>query len=145
MRDKIYADLKFFQKEMLKILGQVKAHVGPVYMHESDNESWQPRCDVYETPEEFIVVIDLAGVEKDAIKLSISPEYLNIYGYRKVSPLCCNIFYHTMEIETGKFQRRIYFPEISIEKDQPKVTYLNGFLSIVFAKKEISEKVIPID
>ncbi len=37
-----------------------------------------------------------------------------------------------MEIETGRFDRKIFFPDLNIDKDNPKITYINGILRIAF-------------
>jgi HSP20 family molecular chaperone IbpA len=49
-----------------------------------------------------------------------------------------------MEIETGRFDRKIFFPDLNIDKDKPKITYINGILRIAFNLAPIVERIIPV-
>jgi HSP20 family protein len=113
-------------------------------LEEAIDECWHPKCDVFQTDTHWIVVAELAGVEKDEISISVSPEYLRISGSRSFPSTNCPISYYNMEIETGHFERRIYFPEIALDKDNPQVSYINGMLRIAFALSPVVERIIPI-
>jgi len=45
---------------------------------------------------------------------------------------------------TGRFDRRIYFPDLSLNKDKPKVSYINGILRIAFTFAPVVERIIPV-
>lgn len=145
MNDKIFTNLKGIQREMLKLLGEVSSLTNsPLAIEDALDEVWHPKCDVYQTENEWVIVVELAGVEKDEISISLADEYLRIAGSRSFTfahnPAC----YYNMEIDTGRFERRIFFPDLPIDKDAPKVTYTGGILRIAFKLKPSVERIIPI-
>jgi len=146
MREKIFSNLVGIQREMLKLIGEVNAlNGGPSALEDAIDESLHPKCDVFQTDTEWIVIAELAGVEKDEIAISVSPEYIRISGSRIFSSDHCPLCYYNMEIETGHFERRIYFPDIALDKENPKVTYINGILRIAFKLIPVVERIIPIN
>ncbi len=145
MRDKIFTNIVGIQREMLKLIGEVSALTNnPLALEDAIDDVWHPKCDVFHTDAEWIVIAELAGVEKEEISISTSSEYLRISGLRSFPSTNCPLCYYSMEIETGHFDRRIYFPEMELDKDNPKVSYINGILRIAFALKPVVEKIIPV-
>lgn len=146
MNELICNNLKGIRREMLKILGEVSSLAnGSLALEDALDDYWHPKCDVYQTTTEWVIVGELAGVEKDEISISVSPDYLRISGTRGFASCGDTMCYYNMEIETGRFDRRIYFPEIKIDKDTPKVSYVNGILRIAFSLSPIVERIIPIE
>ena len=86
----------------------------------------------------------MAGVEKEEIAISLGPEYLRISGVRNFLASSCPLSYYNMEIETGHFERKIFFPELPLDKENPKVSYINGMLRIAFTLAPVVERIIPI-
>ncbi|MCB5254313.1 MAG: Hsp20/alpha crystallin family protein [Candidatus Cloacimonetes bacterium] len=145
MREKRYSDLIGIQRKMLKLIGEVSSlNGGPLAMENAIDDFWHPKCDVFQTETEWVVVTELAGVGKDEISISLSPEYLRISGERNFLAPCSTLSYYNMEIETGHFERKIFFPEVALDKQNPKVTYINGILRIAFALAPVVERIIPI-
>ena len=145
MRDKIFANLVGIQKEMLKLIGEVSSLRGnSLSLEDAIDDIWHPKCDVYQTDDEWIIVVELAGLMKEEISISITKEYVRISGSRALS---CpgNSSYYIMEIETGRFDRRLFFPDVALDKDNPKVRYENGILRLVFKMSPQIERVIPIE
>ncbi|HNX00877.1 MAG TPA: Hsp20/alpha crystallin family protein [Candidatus Cloacimonadota bacterium] len=131
---------------MLKILGEVTSLTNhPVHMDEGMDEIWHPHCDIYETNDEYRIIVELAGVGKNTINITATNDYLRISGTRSIPTPNCSICYHNMEIETGQYERLIPMPATPIESESPKVTYENGMLIIVYKIKPIVEKIIHID
>ncbi|MCK9309089.1 MAG: Hsp20/alpha crystallin family protein [Candidatus Cloacimonetes bacterium] len=145
MRDKIFSDIVGIQREMLKLIGEVSALTSnPLAIEDAIDDVWHPKCDVFQTDLEWIVVAELAGMEKEEINISISPEYLRISGIRSFASTNCPLSYYSMEIETGRFDRRIYFPQMILDKEKPTVSYINGILRIAFTLKPVIELIIPV-
>ncbi|HNT52365.1 MAG TPA: Hsp20/alpha crystallin family protein [Candidatus Syntrophosphaera sp.] len=146
MQDRIYTNLQGIRREMLRILGEVSSLTNsPLAIEDAIDDVWHPKCDVYQTDTQWVILVELAGVRKDEINISVSPEYLRISGQRNLHEDDASASYHSMEIETGRFDRRIFFPDLSLDKDDPEVHYANGILRIAFKFLAIVERIIPID
>lgn len=146
MRDKIFDNLIGIQKEMLKIIGEVSSLTGsPLAIEDAIDENWHPRCDVFQSDNQWIILVELAGMNKDDINISLTKEYIRISGERNLKGTGCAACYYNMEIETGYFDRRIFFPDIALDYENPYVTYENGILHIAFEMKPVIERIIPID
>ncbi|HOY85131.1 MAG: Hsp20/alpha crystallin family protein [Candidatus Cloacimonetes bacterium] len=146
MQDKIHSNLNGIRREMLKILGEVSSLThSPLAIEDAIDDFWHPKCDVYQTDTQWVVLVELAGVNKDEISITASSEYLRISGARELHSEDGQTTYHSMEIDTGRFDRRIFFPDLSLDKDHPRVQYLNGILRIAFTIQAMVERIIPID
>ncbi len=145
VRDKIFDNLIGIQREMLKIIGEVSSLTGsPIAIEDAIDDIWHPKCDVFQIEKEWIILLELAGVAKDEISISVTKEYVRISGERRLSKTDCVSCYYNMEIETGRFDRRIFFPDVSVDKDNPVVNYHDGMLRIAFEIKPTVERIIPI-
>ena len=99
---------------------------------------WEPRVDVFEDAEQFILRADLAGVKAEDIGLSYDPEShsLVIRGERlpddlndrPMKALQLEIFY-------GDYTRAIRLPAVEIEPDAIKGQYRSGFLTVWIPKR----------
>ncbi|MDD3464605.1 MAG: Hsp20/alpha crystallin family protein [Candidatus Cloacimonetes bacterium] len=146
MPDKIYSNLNGIRREMLKILGEVSSLTkSPLAIEDAIDDFWHPKCDVYQTETQWVVLVELAGVNKDEINISASSEYLRVSGTRVLHSEDCQTTYYSMEIDTGRFDRRIFFPDLNLDKEHPKVQYVNGILRIAFTIQAMVERIIPID
>ncbi len=144
MRDKIFDNLIGIQKEMLKIIGEVSSLTGsPIAIEEAIDDIWHPKCDVFQIENQLIILVELAGVPKEEISISVTKEYVRIAGSRKMTNSCVSCYYN-MEIETGCFDRRVFFPDISIDKENPSVSYENGILKLSFEITPSVERLIKI-
>ncbi|MDZ4122001.1 MAG: Hsp20/alpha crystallin family protein [Candidatus Cloacimonadaceae bacterium] len=146
MRDKMFDNLRGIQREMLKLIGEVSSLTGSqIALEDAIDEIWHPKCDVFQTDNQWIVLVELAGLAKSDISISTTKEYLRVAGERNLQYMNCVSTYYSMEIETGRFDRRIFFPDISIDRENPEVTYENGILRIAFGFVPVIERIIPID
>lgn len=95
---------------------------------------WLPPTDVYETAEEFVVLMELPGLEREEIKISFTEGVLTIRGERREKNRGSPVHYHQMEIRYGPFQREIYFP-VSLAKEGIKAQYRQGLLRVALPKR----------
>lgn len=131
---------------MLKILGEVSSLTNsPLAIEDAIDDNWHPKCDVYQTDAQWVIIVELAGMDKDQISISVTPEYLRISGIRELHSENCCTSYHSMEIDTGRFDRRIFFPDLSLDKENPRVQYVNGILRVAFSILARVERIIQID
>ena len=99
---------------------------------------WRPQMDIYETPDEIIIMGEIAGVSKEDLELEISSKALRIQGYRTQSPRIENATFRLAEIQYGKFERILYLPA-PIDPEVVSATYTNGFLQVRLAKLELDK------
>jgi HSP20 family protein len=99
--------------------------------------------DIYESPEEIVILADIAGVHKDDLYVEIDNRVLRIYGKRE-KPITEKTRFHRAEITYGYFERKLALP-FPIDIDSIRATYTDGLLQICIAKVPL-EKVhkIPI-
>ena len=99
------------------------------------NPSFEPPTDVYETEEEVIVRLEIAGVDPKQVELVISEQgrALSISGMRADPAAGQRRKYYHMEIECGAFARRIRLP-VAVDEAGAMAQYTDGFLVITLPK-----------
>ncbi len=107
--------------------------------------AWRPQMDIYETQEEILVIIDLAGVRMEDIHLEVGRKSLKIYGKREQKTLPGTSRYRLAEIAYGYFERQLTLP-IAVNEGTVEATYKNGLLEVRMAKlppaRETTTKVV---
>jgi HSP20 family protein len=94
---------------------------------------WYPAADVYQTPEGWLVKVELAGVSAEDIELDIQGNILYIAGSRKDRSCTGELSYHQMEITYSSFEKTLKFPA-SIEGAVVEHNFENGLLLIRLKK-----------
>jgi len=93
---------------------------------------WRPPMDIYETSDEIIVVIELAGVAEDDLTVTLFSDLLVVEGERE-QPITDMDACHQLGIKYGHFRSEV---DIHASVDHGKVTavYKDGFLNIMLRK-----------
>ena len=104
-------------------------------------DRWQPDVDVFETAEQVIVRVDLAGGESAALKVSLDGSAVRVSGVREVDPGVVVQRLHQMEVASGPFDRRIPIP-VAFDKTQVSAHLSNGFLTVTLKKRGRKEVAI---
>jgi HSP20 family protein len=99
---------------------------------------WKPQMDIYETPDEIVILAEIAGVNKEDLELEISTKAVKIYGNRSESSRIDNATYRLAEIQYGKFERILYLPAL-IDPEVVSASYSNGFLQVRLAKLSLDK------
>lgn len=89
---------------------------------------WRPRTDVYETDEEMVVYMDIAGMRADDFRVEFVDGVLTIAGER-VPRREGKRHYHAMEVQVGPFERRLRLPG-SVDPASIRANYEHGFLEV---------------
>jgi HSP20 family protein len=96
---------------------------------------WRPDADVCETGRTIEVVVDLAGVEDDAVDVRLFDDALVIEGQRRLPPCQDDSVYHTAEVRQGPF--RLELPLVApVKADAVEARYERGLLRITLHKQE---------
>lgn len=97
------------------------------------NQVFQPAVDIYETPDQVIVRIEIAGVEKDDFSVELSRSALRIRGVRKELTRKRDAAYRLAEIQYGPFERILRLPR-AVDPEVTSTVYKSGFLELHLAK-----------
>jgi HSP20 family protein len=90
--------------------------------------------DVFECGENIVIVVELAGVERDDVSVTFEDGRLHITGTRKDEAPYKSRKYCQMEISYNEFERVVYLPE-DIDVDRITAKLNNGFVIIEAPKK----------
>jgi HSP20 family protein len=94
--------------------------------------AWRPQVDIYESPDEIMIVTDIAGVKTEDLYVEVHPRVLRIYGKRE-KPAAGNIRYRLAEISYGYFERNLSLP-LPIDTESVTAAYVDGLLQIRMKK-----------
>ncbi len=133
-----WQDLRNLRKEVHRV-------VKDFLKNEPDWETgyWQPSVDLVETDESFVVVVEIPGVKREEIKISMNENNLRISGERK--PLHDPKHHLRSECYYGPFRRSIRIPD-EVNKEGITAKYENGLLEITLPKqKKTSAQEIKIE
>ena len=95
---------------------------------------WRPSLDLYETADEFIVLVDLAGIQPKEVDVVVESETVRISGNRCRPPEENVTRVHHMEIDFGPFSHAIRLPS-QVNPDGARSTYRDGFLMVNLPKQ----------
>jgi len=106
---------------------------------------WTPAADVVETPNAFLITVELPGVERENVAVEVRGRSLCIYGERRFEKDAAGCVYQVLERSYGPFARKFILPK-GVERQGVEATFRNGLL-LVAAPKKSPEKIrrrIPI-
>ncbi len=95
---------------------------------------WEPAADIYENEKQVMILVDMAGVDPDRVRITLENRCILITGERPRPSPPGVVRIHQMEIDAGLFERRIPLPG-PVDFDSSQCTYKNGLLRIVLPKK----------
>jgi len=94
---------------------------------------WYPAADVYQTPDGWVVKVELAGVSPEETEIDIQGNVLSIAGCRKDRSCSAGVSYQQMEITYSNFEKTLRFPA-PIEGAVVDHQFENGLLIIHLRK-----------
>jgi HSP20 family protein len=94
---------------------------------------WNPAVNVYQDKDQFTVVVELPGLKKEEIEISLHEDTLTISGERKREESSEQEF--LTERLYGKFQRSLTLPT-AVDAEKVKASYKDGLLQVVLPKPE---------
>lgn len=132
-------------RQMGKLMDQLQKG----YSNFAPGEVWTPSVNLYETDSAYLVCVDLAGVDKEKIDITVEEHLLRLHGKRVVpapgehdAPPAGppgdhqnkRVRVHLMEIDHGSFSRDVELPE-DVQQDKITAHYRNGLLWVELPKK----------
>ena len=128
--------------ELFADLWQVSRFSGP-------RRSFRPELDCFRTtdPPAFTVLVNIAGIDPEQLHVSAADRTLVISGERtRENGEDGGRVYQQMEIEYGRFERAVRFPE-DADLSQAQARYDRGMLTIVvpIAERAAKPQKVPIE
>jgi HSP20 family protein len=101
--------------------------------------AWEPAINAYRCENSIRICVDLAGVDRSVIDLTVEPRRVMIRGTRELPEPTddegCALQLLAMEIDYGPFERELSLPA-EVEIDQAHAEQRNGLLWISLPLKE---------
>jgi HSP20 family protein len=96
---------------------------------------WSPALDVYDGKDHLVVKVELPGMKKEEIEISLHDGTLTVAGERKVEHEEKDGQSFRSERYFGKFQRSLSLPT-TVDPNNVKASYKDGILTVELAKAE---------
>jgi len=96
---------------------------------------WSPALDVSDDKDNYLVTLELPGMKKDEINISLQNGVLTVSGERKHESEKTEGQTFRSERYFGKFQRSVTLPA-AVDANKVKAAYKDGILSIELPKAE---------
>ncbi len=115
-------------------------HSGPAHAEGSASEScWIPNTDVYSIEDGLVIKVELAGMRREDLELTIEGRRLKISGQRPDGCRGPQCKFLVMEINYGPFETFIDVPQ-GYDVSRAKAAYQNGFLRVDVPFSPASER-----
>jgi HSP20 family protein len=122
-----------YLRQLQGSLGDLTYELRIRYLSVPREQTWTPAINAYRCREQIVVCVDLAGVDKEQIKLHAEPRRLSIRGVRQPLDLtvdeCPPLQVFALEIDQGLFHREIALP-LEIDPAAVRAEQRNGMLWI---------------
>ena len=107
-----------------------------------DAPGWTPAVDLYETPDRFVLSLELPGLTRDHIKIEIQHDTLVVRGERPVRHEE-GARYHRVERGHGAFARSFMLP-LPVDVEAVAAEFLDGVLTVVVPKLAIRQRRVEV-
>ncbi|HTY59612.1 MAG TPA: Hsp20/alpha crystallin family protein [Bacteroidota bacterium] len=97
--------------------------------------AWVPAVDIAERENDFLVKMELPGVAKEDVKITMQEGILTVKGEKKQEKESKGSDYHRVERAYGSFQRSFSLP-MAVRSGEIDASFSGGVLSITLPKAE---------
>ncbi len=97
--------------------------------------NWFPATDVSETPEALTLKLEVPGLSRDDIKISVENNMLTVRGEKTQETSSENETFYRTERSYGSFERSFSLPS-HVDPDDVKASLENGVLTIRLPRRE---------
>lgn len=133
--------LEIMQQEMERLLDHVLRYKRPPAF--LSTRTWQPSVDVCESQESVHILVELAGVKREDLDLTITQETLTIRGERVGRHQGQQIACYQLEIPYGSFERAVQLPP-GLDTGHITAATRDGLLEITIPKRHPDILRVPI-
>lgn len=138
LESKYLEEMQRMQKRMSDLMEDVETAGG-------QGEIMMPLADVRETDDAVVVTMDLPGVDKQDVDITITDDELRVVAERKTETEVTEKDYHKQERTYKKFERMVKLP-VAVKIEEAKAKLTEGVLEVTLPKEVVtSRKRISID
>ena len=103
--------------------------------------NWSPYCDTFETEKEYRIRVELPGVPKEDVRVTLENGLLTIQGERKDFYKDAHeedkyLKYHRREFTYGDFFRRFRMPD-NVDESKVEAMFKDGVLDVTVYKTKV--------
>ena len=98
---------------------------------EIEHADWLPAADIYEDEREYLLALDLPGIERDALDVSLDDGRLLIRGERRAA---AGLHARRTERPQGRFVRTFSLPD-AVDRGRITADYRDGVLLLHLPKR----------
>ena len=99
---------------------------------------WSPALDIFQDKDNVVVKVELPGMKKEEISISMHEGMLTISGERKLEEETGEGETYRRERFYGKFHRTMALPT-TVEANKVKAAYKDGILTVTLPKAEAAK------
>ena len=118
-------------REIDRFIDQMQRTKRPVVQF--GHRVWRPLVDVFETEDMVVAVVELAGVDHNALDITVQDRTLAIRGQRAAPSELRPSSYQQMEISHGPFERILHLPA-SVDSERTSAKMRSGMLEVCMPK-----------
>lgn len=133
------------EKHITRLGKDLQQFVEKVVPLKGDDKAFSPDCDIVESDDEYKIHIDLPGIAKKDISVTIKENVLTIKGKRE------NIIKESEELKrrerkSGAFSRSFALPQ-NVNTAEVQASFKNGVLTVAMPKSDALDEsqAIPIN
>ena len=111
-----------------------------IYKKLERSQNWMPEVSIFENDKQYTVTLDIPGVEKKNLQLSISDGFMRLIAERKDLSESKNENHIWKEASVGRYERSFELP-VSVDEDKIKAKFKNGVLNLIIPKENVVSEV----
>lgn len=101
---------------------------------EIETADWHPVADVYDTEKEYLIAVDLPGVDRSALEIELDDEKLVIRGTRSMGNGVQDVAGVKSARPHGRFRKTFTLPA-AVAQEGIQAEYKNGVLEVTLPKR----------
>ncbi|PMQ01654.1 MAG: heat-shock protein Hsp20 [Dictyoglomus sp. NZ13-RE01] len=125
-----FAELRRLEREIDRLFSEFTA-IEP--FEERTRTAFAPAIDLYETPENLVLKVDLPGFKPEDVDISVTEDQVVIEGEVKEEQEVKEENVYRKERRYGRVYRRIDLPK-PVVPDKAEAVYKNGILTLTLPK-----------
>lgn len=125
--------LEEFSTDMERMFDSLLGRTVGSVLRGNNLEKFTPLLDVVETPNEYVITVDLPGVKAEDVKLEVEDGKLTISGHREKLVEDNTKHVHRIERTKGSFHRMVTLPK-EIDAEKIDARYDQGVLHVTLPK-----------